>query len=281
MLELIDPKQLKLNVDAALLEDDAFNDITAQLLPERLKATAHLYARDAAILCGCPWAEHTFQTLDPNIAITWNQFDGDLLKINEVIATISGNARSILSAERTAINFLQTLSSTATICDSFKKVISGTNTILLDTRKTIPGLRYAQKYAVVCGGCKNHRLNLSDCFLIKENHIRSIGSISQAIAKAQGLYPNKTLEIEVENLDELEEAILAGCQLIMLDNFSISDIEKAITQCNGRAKLEVSGNIKDTVYLRKIASLGIDFISVGALTKNIQATDFSLQIDIQ
>ncbi len=264
------------NISEALLEDNAANDITAKLIPPTALTHAHIVCRENAILCGSPWAETAFRQLDPDIQIQWNLDEGDVIKAGRELCQLSGNSRAILSAERTALNFLQTLSATATRAHLYAQTLTGSKTKILDTRKTLPGLRYAQKYAVRCGSCHNHRSDLSDAFLIKENHIIANKGIKNTIQRARHLHPDKFLEIEVETIAQLIEAIDEGVDCVMLDNFLIDDIKKAVELCANKAKLEVSGNLLRN-DIEELAKLGIDRISVGDLTKNISAIDLSLR----
>lgn len=265
-----------LGVRVALNEDLAGQqDITALLVPADATAKAYIICREQAIICGIDWVNETFRQIDKNIKIKWKYKDGDLIKKDSLICTLEGNARNILTSERTALNFLQLLSATATITNKYVQQLIGTNTKLLDSRKTIPGLRAAQKYAVRCGGGHNHRMGLYDAFLIKENHIRACGSISEAVATAKNI-ANKQIEVEVEDLAQLQEAIAARADMVMLDNFSIDNIREAVIINKDKALLEVSGNV-NLDNIREIAQTGVDFISVGALTKNIKAIDFSMQ----
>jgi len=255
-------------------------DITAELIPEEDTAIATVICRDECIICGVAWVNEVFKQLDKNSAfstkITWFVNDGQHVKANTTLFELSGNARILLTGERSALNFLQTLSATATVTSHYVKALTGTTTKLLDTRKTIPGLRSAQKYAVTCGGGVNHRIGLFDAFLIKENHIAACGGIEHAVASAKANHPNITVEVEVENLNELEQAINAHADIIMLDNFSTHMIEQAVALAAGKAKLEVSGNMT-LATLKDYAKTGVDFISVGALTKHIQAVDLSMR----
>ncbi|MFA6409325.1 MAG: carboxylating nicotinate-nucleotide diphosphorylase [Gammaproteobacteria bacterium] len=264
-------------VKNALDEDIQSGDITASLLPQSKKAKAYIISREKAVIAGIKFADEAFHQLDKDCKITWMVQDGDFVKPKQKLAKIEGKAASILTAERTALNFLQTLSATATQTSIFLDALKGTKTKLLDTRKTIPGLRLAQKYAVLCGGGKNHRLGLYDAFLIKENHIAAFGSISKVIAAARQAHPHKKVEIEVQNLAELKEALAARAYIIMLDNFDLKTIQKAVklNQETARTKLEVSGDVT-LKNIRKIAKTGVDYISVGALTKNIKAINLSL-----
>ena len=269
------PTDLALIVNLALQEDIGDGDITSLLIADNLQAKAHILCREEAILCGIAWVEETYRNIDSRLQIQWNFKDGDSLKKDAQVAEIVGNARAILTGERTALNFLQTLSGTATITKQYTERLKGTSVILLDTRKTLPGMRNAQKYAVRVAGGSNHRKGLYDAYLVKENHIQSCGNISNAIATARKINPNKVLEVEVQNLEQLSEAISAKPDIIMLDNFELQDIRKAVTINPGSAKLEVSGNINQE-SLVNVAKTGVDYISVGALTKHCRAIDFSL-----
>lgn len=255
-------------------------DITAELIPVNEKAVATVISRDECILCGVPWVNEVFKQLDIatglTTTITWFVNDGQHVKANTTLFELSGNARTLLTGERTALNFLQSLSGTATITSNYVKALAGYETKLLDTRKTIPGLRSAQKYAVKCGGGLNHRIGLFDAFLIKENHIAACGGINKAITTAKQNHPDKTVEVEVESLNELEQAVNAGADIIMLDNFSIKMVEKAVTLAAGKAKIEVSGNMTLSA-LADYAKTGVNFISVGALTKHVNAVDLSMR----
>ena len=266
-------------VDAAIAEDLGSGDLTAMLIPELAQATATLTCRDAAVIAGIAWAERVFKTIDPSLHLTWLIDEGAKAKAGAKIMTCSGNARSILTAERTALNFLQTLSATATATRALVDTITHTNAQLLDTRKTLPGLRLAQKYAVLQGGGQNHRIGLYDAFLIKENHILAAGGIGAAIARARAIAPSTRLEIEVESLTELAEAIASGPDWIMLDNFSLADLVKAVQLTPDTIKLEASGGIETTEDLIQIAETGVDYISIGALTKHCRAVDLSLRLD--
>ena len=269
------PTDLARIVSLALQEDVGDGDITSLLIADNLQAKAHILCREEAILCGIAWVEETYRNIDSRVQIQWNFKDGDSLKKDAQVAEIVGNARAILTGERTALNFLQTLSGTATITKQYTERLKGTSVILLDTRKTLPGMRNAQKYAVRVAGGSNHRKGLYDAYLVKENHIQSCGNISNAIATARKINPNKVLEVEVQNLEQLSEAISAKPDIIMLDNFKLQDIRKAVTINPGNAKLEVSGNINQE-SLVNVAKTGVDYISVGALTKHCRAIDFSL-----
>ncbi|MFP8965973.1 carboxylating nicotinate-nucleotide diphosphorylase [Pokkaliibacter sp. CJK22405] len=267
---------LTTTVSHALAEDIGSGDITAQLIPADSMAKAQVISRDQAVICGAPWVTEVFKQVDPSVEITWHVEEGQEVAPNTLLFSLYGNARSLLTGERAALNFLQTLSGTATRCKYFARMIEGTGVRLLDTRKTLPGLRLAQKYAVTQGGCFNHRIGLYDAYLIKENHIMACGSISAAVAQARQLSPGKTVEVEVESLDELEQALNAGADIIMLDNFSFEDMRTAVSTANGRAKLEASGNVNEKT-LRAIADTGVDFISIGTLTKDCTAVDLSMR----
>jgi len=271
----MDKNYLKQLVATALAEDIGSGDLTASLIPKAALAKAKIISKQAFVICGKDFVTEVFRQLDQMVAIDWKINDGDLTRNNEVLCEISGPARSLLTGERTALNFLQTLSSTATLTQQFVKKISGTKTTLLDTRKTIPGLRIVQKYAVTCGGGKNHRFGLYDAILIKENHIAACGSITAAITEARKLYPDKKIEVEVQNLVELREAISANPNIIMLDNFDLANIQQAVTINAGKTKLEVSGEVSLDNIL-DIAKTGVDYISVGAITKTIIKIELSM-----
>ncbi len=265
------------NVKAALQEDIGDGDITAQLIPESEHATARVISREHATISGTAWVDEVFRQVDAGMDISWNVKDGDQVTPNQALFTVTGSARSILTAERAALNFLQTLSGTATISQQYADKVATTQVKLLDTRKTIPGLRLAQKYAVTCGSCYNHRIGLYDAFLIKENHIMACGGIKAAIETAQKTAPGKPVEIEVETLEQLHEALAADADIIMLDNFTLEQMREAVAITNGRAKLEASGNITDETLV-PIAETGVDYISIGALTKHCRAVDLSLRL---
>ena len=267
---------VRLNVEAALAEDVGDGDISAQLIPAVKEAQARIISREPAVVCGQAWAEAVFRRLDPNVHIEWQVPEGELVSANQSIVVLTGNARGLLTAERSAMNFIQTLSATATVCKHMSDQVTGTGVKLLDTRKTLPGLRIAQKYAVTVGGCFNHRIGLYDAFLIKENHINACGSIQAAVGAAKLLAPGKPVEVEVENPDELDQALAAGADIVMLDNFSLPDMRAAVGQTGGRAKLEASGGINEET-LRPIAETGVDYISIGALTKHCRAIDLSMR----
>ena len=260
------------NVRAALLEDVGDGDITARLIPANEQASAAIITREDAIICGLDWVNEVARQVDGSIKIDWQVADGQQAKANQVLFQAHGNARSLLTFERCALNFLQCLSGTASIAHYYASLVAGTPVKLLDTRKTIPGLRKAQKYAVACGQCYNHRIGLYDAFLIKENHIAACGGISQAIATARQQEPSKPVEVEVESMNELTQALDAGADRIMLDNFSLSDMRDAVALASGRAELEASGGITQHTLL-PIAETGVDYISIGALTKDCRAID--------
>ncbi len=274
-------------VRAALLEDlgdalttldqpDASADITAQLIPVDRMATARVITREAGVFCGQPWVDEVFVQLGGDVKVEWKVQDGEVLSPNQELFRLHGPARLLLTGERNALNFVQTLSGVATLAARYVAELEGTDCRLLDTRKTIPGLRTAQKYAVTCGGGKNHRIGLYDAYLIKENHILACGGIAEAINEARHLNPGKPVEVEVESLAELEQALAANADIVMLDNFDVAMMREAVAINQGRAKLEVSGNVTlDT--LAEFAATGVDFISVGALTKHVRALDLSMR----
>jgi len=260
-----------------IISEIASNDITAQLIPADTIVTANIICRDDAVISGIAWAEYAFKACDPTLQIQWQVKDGSTISPDTLLVTITGSARAILTAERVALNFLQTLSATATVTKSYVRMLEGSGITLLDTRKTLPKLRFAQKYAIQCGRGKNHRIGLYDAFLIKENHIFACGGIANAVAQAKVIAADTLIEVEVENLAELEQAINAGADVIMLDNFSTKQIHQAVAINAGKSKLEVSGNITDA-RIAELKDTGVDFISSGALTKNIHAIDLSLRI---
>lgn len=283
-MTLLSTSDIQTQVQQALNEDLGCNtncefmsqDVTASLIPENKKSKAQLICRERAILCGREWFSAAFDLLDKNTDIKWYFEDGEEINDNDVVCEISGNARHILTAERTALNFLQTLSATATQTYSYVKAIDKTSCKILDTRKTIPGLRLAQKYAVTCGGGVNHRVGLYDMVLIKENHIHAAGSISTAVDKARKEFKGLKIEVEVENIDELQQAISCNVDRILLDNMDVATLKKAVELTNKKIALEASGNITlETIH--SIAETGVDYISTGAITKNIMAIDFSLR----
>ncbi|HEC05920.1 MAG TPA: carboxylating nicotinate-nucleotide diphosphorylase [Thiolapillus brandeum] len=272
---LPDSRQIASDVRRALEEDVGRGDLTAALVPRNHGVQAQLICRQEAVLSGIAWVDEVFRQVDSNVELEWHLGDGDRLNENQPVCSIRGAAASLLTAERTGLNFLQTLSGTATVTAGYVAAVHGTGVNILDTRKTLPGLRLAQKYAVTCGGGVNHRIGLYDAILIKENHIAAAGSIAAVLKKARHLHPDVSLEIEVENLDELGEALEAGAGRVLLDNFSLQQLREAVKLNGGRARLEASGGVSlDTI--RAIAETGVDDISVGALTKDVQAVDFSL-----
>lgn len=279
MMQLPDQIIIEKQVRDALIEDVGAGDISAQLIPQTNMAHAQIITREPAMMCGIAWANEVFKQVDLAIKAQWQVADGEVISANQLLCELKGPAHSLLTAERTALNFLQMLSGTATITSQYTQQIRNTKTKLLDTRKTIPGLRIAQKYAVRCGGGTNHRLGLYDAYLIKENHIMACGSISNAVQRARQQHPNKRIEVEVENLSQLKEAHALKVEMIMLDNFSLTMIKEAVALNAGQAKLEVSGNA-DNMNLSEIADTGVDFISLGALTKNIRAIDLSMRFVI-
>ena len=271
-------QSIQINIQHALQEDIGDADITALLTPEDEQATATVITREAMILAGQPWVNALIQAYDPSVQITWLKQDGDCVPANTALFKLAGSARSLLTVERTALNFIQTLSAVATKTADYLQHLEGLNTKLLDTRKTLPGLRIAQKYAVAVGGGQNHRLGLFDAFLIKENHIMAAGGIAQAIAKARVIAPNKLVEVEVENWDELNQALEAKADIVMLDNFSQQQMIDAVQHVAGRCKLEASGNIT-LDNLREVATTGVDYISMGVLTKDVKAIDLSMRFN--
>jgi len=285
--------QISQSVHQALLEDIGpdfqSGDITAQLIPADKQAKARIISRDRAIIAGQHWVNEVFRQLDPSVQVSWKVSDGQWVRPNQILFELQGSARSLLTGERAALNFLQSLSGTATLCKHYAQIVEGTGVKLLDTRKTLPGLRFGQKYAVSVGGCYNHRLGLFDAFLIKENHIHACGGIQQAVQQAHKIAPGKPVEVEVESMSELKTALKAGADIIMLDNFSPELMKQAVElnkQFNNasnnpdvdqRAKLEASGGITEAT-LRPYAETGVDFISIGALTKDCTAVDLSMRI---
>jgi len=263
-------------VALALAEDIGNGDVTAQLIPDNKLADARLICREPAIICGTEWVSEVFNQLDSAIQIDWNCHDGDKIQSNQEICRLHGSARHLLTGERTALNFLQTLSATATQAHEYVVAVEGTGCRILDTRKTIPGLRLAQKYAVRCGGAYNHRTGLYDMVLIKENHIIAAGSIEAAVATARRLSPDIPVEVEVENLQELQQALDADVDRILLDNMDISTLTQAVQMTNKRIPLEASGGVT-LKTARDIAQTGVDYISIGSITKHIRATDLSMR----
>ncbi|MTZ12969.1 carboxylating nicotinate-nucleotide diphosphorylase [Pseudomonas sp. JL972] len=269
--------EIDATVRRALAEDIGSGDITAQLIPAERLAHASVITREAAVISGVAWVDAVFRQLDPRVAVHWQVADGERVEADQVLFHLEGPARALLTGERTALNFLQTLSGVATNCRHYADLVEGTGVKLLDTRKTLPGLRLAQKYAVTCGGCHNHRIGLYDAFLIKENHIAACGSIAQTIVAAHRIAPGKPVEVEVESLDELEQALQAGADIVMLDELSLDDMRTAVGLARGRAKLEASGGIGEETLLA-VAQTGVDYISIGALTKHVRAVDLSMRL---
>jgi len=264
-------------VARALQEDIGHGDITAMLIPADKEASASVISRDRAVICGRPWVDEVFRQLDPNTRVDWEISEGDVVSPNQTLFTLTGNARVLLTGERTALNFLQTLSATATLARQYADLSADSDIRILDTRKTIPGLRLAQKYAVTVGGCYNHRMGLYDAFLIKENHIAACGGIVKAVAQARKIATDKVVEVEVENLDELRQALLAKADVVMLDNFSPIDLEGLKTLNFGHTKVEVSGNITAQT-LQQYIGAEVNYISSGSLTKHVQAIDLSMRL---
>lgn len=273
----VNAQDIAASVARALAEDIGSGDVTAALIPEQELARATVISREAAVLCGLPWFDAVFQQLSKQVQIVWQASDGDIIHPQQTLCELSGPARALLSGERTALNFLQTLSGTATQTRAYVEAVRGTRTTILDTRKTLPGLRAAQKYAVTCGGGRNHRMGLYDAVLIKENHIAAAGSVTAALARAHSAVgAGIAVEIEVENLEQLRAAIAARAHRVLLDNFDLVGLRAAVRETAGRAQLEASGGVSlETV--RAIAQTGVDFISIGSLTKHVRATDFSMR----
>ncbi|MDP3815684.1 carboxylating nicotinate-nucleotide diphosphorylase [Pseudomonas sp.] len=271
--------EIEANVRRALAEDIGSGDITAQLIPTERLARATIITREAAVIAGTAWVDAVFRQLDPRVAVHWQVRDGARVSPNQPLFYLEGPARALLSGERSALNFLQTLSAVATRCQHYADLVQGTAVKLLDTRKTLPGLRLAQKYAVTCGGCHNHRIGLYDAFLIKENHIAACGGIAAAVQAAHRIAPGKPVEVEVESLAELQQALEAGADIIMLDELTQDEMRQAVALTQGRAKLEASGGINDST-LRAIAETGVDYISIGALTKDVKAVDLSMRLSL-
>jgi nicotinate-nucleotide pyrophosphorylase (carboxylating) len=272
------PAQAQIDADVAraLAEDLGGGDVTAALLPDEPQR-GYVIAKEAAVIAGRPWFDACFRQLDPSVEIDWRVREGERVAANTVLCTLAGRSRALVSGERCALNFLQTLSATATRAAEYAQALAGTRTRVLDTRKTLPGLRMAQKYAVRVGGGVNHRIGLFDAVMLKENHIHAAGSIAAAAAQAKMRYPQLPLIIEVETLDELEQALATGCTRILIDDFSLDDMREAVRRAAGRIPLEVSGGV-ELAKLREIADTGVDFVSVGALTKYVRAIDFSMRL---
>jgi len=274
---LPEPEDIRRAVKTALAEDVGSGDITAALVAETSRHQATVIAREAGVICGRAWVEEVFWQVDNQLSLEWQVSDGQTIEADSMIFRARGSTRSLLTAERTALNFLQLLSGTATRARHYADLIAHTQVRLLDTRKTIPGLRLAQKYAVRCGGCHNHRIGLYDAYLIKENHIAGCGGIASAITMARNNNPDSPVEVEVENLAELEQAVNAGADRIMLDNFPLPQLQQAVALAKGKAELEASGGINDNTLVA-IAETGVDFISIGALTKDCRALDLSMRL---
>ncbi len=275
---MISPQYVTDTVSRALLEDVGTGDLTASLIDSSALASATIMTREAGILCGMAFASEAFRQTDPACQLDWRLADGDSLSAGDELCRIQGPARALLTAERTALNFIQLLSGTATTASLYAARVAHTGVKLLDTRKTLPGLRLAQKYAVSCGGCHNHRIGLFDAFLIKENHIAAAGSISAAVSTARRAATGKLIEVEVETAEELHQALDAGADRIMLDNFSLEQLCAAVQAARGRTELEASGNVTDETLV-SIAETGVDLISIGALTKHVRALDLSMRLD--
>jgi nicotinate-nucleotide pyrophosphorylase (carboxylating) len=276
-IEAPNPNVVRRDVQRALDEDIGSGDATADLLPADAVASARVITREAAVLAGTAWFDACFDLLDPSVRVKWDYRDGDRVAAGQTLCALKGSARALVSGERCALNFLQALSGTATTTAQYVDAIRGTRATILDTRKTLPGLRIAQKYAVRCGGGNNHRIGLFDAMLIKENHIAASGSLGGAVRAARERHPDLLLEVEVENFDELHEALAAGVDRVMLDEFSFDDIRKAVADVNGKTQIEVSGGVS-LPSLPALAATGVDFISIGALTKHVRAIDMSMRI---
>jgi nicotinate-nucleotide pyrophosphorylase (carboxylating) len=278
LLEILDEPLLR-SVREALSEDIGTGDITAALIPADEMVTATVISRESAVLCGMAWFNAVFAELDTGITVDWTMRDGDALRAGQTLCALHGSAAHILTGERTALNYLQTLSGTATLARRYAEAVTGLAVKVLDSRKTLPGLRQAQKYAVRAGGCHNHRMGLYDGILIKENHIASAGSIERAVHFAREARPGLPVEVEVENEAQISEALSAGADILLLDNFTLVELMKAVRVVDGRARLEASGGVT-LENIRDIANTGVDFISVGALTKNLHAIDLSMRFHI-
>jgi nicotinate-nucleotide pyrophosphorylase (carboxylating) len=279
----LDSQYIARQVAAALAEDLGAGDVTAALVPSQQQVRAHVVAREPAVLCGTQWVTETFHQLDAAIRLDWQAADGERIAADQVLLNVAGPARPILTGERTALNFLQTLSATATAASRYVEAVAGTQCRILDTRKTLPGLRLAQKYATRCGGAQNHRIGLYDMVLIKENHIIAAGSIATAIAAARRTSPGVPVEVEVESLTEFDQALAAGADIILLDELSLDDIRTAVARNRERgskARLEASGSVT-LATVRDIALTGVDYISVGSITKHVQAIDLSMRFEFQ
>jgi nicotinate-nucleotide pyrophosphorylase (carboxylating) len=275
------PRDLAEQVEAALREDLGSGDVTAALVPAAQRVRGSVITRESAVLAGRPWADATFRHLDPHVQLAWHANDGEPIAANQVIFDIAGSARPVLTGERTALNFLQLLSATATVTRRFVDAVAGTGCTILDTRKTIPGLRSAQKYAVLCGGGHNHRMGLYDRVLIKENHVAAAGSLTGAIRAARSHAPGMTVEVEVESLTELEEALAAAPDIVMLDDFGHAELRAAVALNRARGRrvlLEASGSVS-LESVRAVAETGVDYVSIGSLTKHVRAVDLSMRLE--
>lgn len=277
---MVEPKIIDEDVSRFLAEDVGTGDLTALVIPQGKLAKATVVTREATLVCGQAWVNAVFKKLDADIIIDWQHEEGQQAFAGDVLCYLSGSARALLTGERAALNMLQTLSATASLANQFAKAVEGTQTVVLDTRKTIPGLRLAQKYAVRCGGASNHRVGLYDGILIKENHIMAAGSIAKAVASARLASHTVAVEVEVESMDEVKQALEAKADILLLDNFTLEQLSEAVELNDGVAKLEASGNVTLST-IREIAETGVDFVSVGALTKNIQAVDLSMRVDLE
>lgn len=275
----VTPSTIEETVHTALREDIGDGDVTAALIPADAVSLANVISREACVFCGMDWFEEVFRQIDDQVYIEWHVEDGDRVEADDPICSLSGPSRSLLSGERTALNFIQTLSATATIASRYASAVEGTHTVVLDTRKTIPGLRDAQKYAVTCGGCQNHRMGLYDAILIKENHILAAGSIALAVEQARFHSPGYSVEIEVESIAQLEQAISVGVDRVLLDNFTLDQIREAVQLSHGKIPLEASGGIT-LDNIRDYANTGVDYISTGSLTKDIIAIDLSMRFSM-
>jgi len=267
------------HVRLALAEDVGSGDRTAALIQKDAISSARVICREDAILAGCDWFNEVFRQISSELEVTWQAQDGEAIAKDQLLCTLDGNTRALLTGERTALNYLQVLSGTATLASKYAAAVAGTGVRILDTRKTLPGLRLQQKYAVTCGGCYNHRIGLYDAILIKENHILAAGSIHKAVEMAHSTSPGIEVEVEVEDLAELEQALAAGVQRVLLDNFSLQELRAAVTVNRGRARLEASGGV-NLQTIRDIAETGVNDISVGALTKDVKAVDLSMRVEL-
>jgi nicotinate-nucleotide pyrophosphorylase (carboxylating) len=273
------PDDVQTTVATAIAEDVGSGDISAELIDVDTIDRAHVISRQTAVICGRPWFDEVFYTLDKEVRIEWAVNEGDRVQADQVLCRLEGRARSLLTGERTALNFLQTLSATATIAREYADEVSDTSVKILDTRKTLPGLRSAQKYAVACGGCDNHRMGLYDAILIKENHIIAAGSIENAVAQALRRFPGKMVEVEVETLEQVDAAMTAGAHRLLLDNMTNAELKQAVERVDGRIELEASGGIS-LENVRHVAHTGVNYISVGNLTKNVAAVDLSMRFSV-